>query len=113
MTYRRVVNRNGLATGDYGARISTMNVGPGETMVDLSPDDFNEGVDFIEVQRRHIADLYNEIRRIDGCWSALLGDLRRLERDAVDEKSVCAYVAQRTGIDAEVVAAVLKEFIAW
>ena len=53
------------------------------------------------------------LRRYEESMRLLLGDLRRLEADAVDEAAICTYIAHRTGIDADIVAAVLKEFIAW
>lgn len=43
----------------------------------------------------------------------LAGDLRRLENDALDEQAICGHIADRTGIDRDTVAAVLKEFISW
>lgn len=73
MTYRRVLNRNGLATGGYNPA--------GGNSADSK--------------------------------ALLLGDLRRLEEDTVDEKATCLYISRKTGIDVETVAAVLKEFMAW
>jgi hypothetical protein len=43
----------------------------------------------------------------------LAGDLRRLEKDVVDENGICKYIAGRISIPEETVAAVLKEFVAF
>ncbi len=43
----------------------------------------------------------------------MMGDLRRLEKDALDERAICVHIAKETGTDAETVAAVLKEFMSW
>jgi hypothetical protein len=40
----------------------------------------------------------------------IVGDLRRLERDAQDECGLAMQIARRTAIDLDLVAAVLKEF---
>jgi hypothetical protein len=81
MTFRRVVNRNGLNDGDYGK--------PPQTWSAYGGSDLSQKA------------------------TLLAGDLRRLERDAVDENAICAHIAGKTGIDREIVAAVLKEFISW
>jgi hypothetical protein len=105
MTFRRFVNRNGLADGDYGAapqrhekRVIT-NVTEGTLMTD---------------QETLLARGPSWARRVDEYEAAarmLAGDLRRLELDAVDEGAICKLIAHRTGIDTNVVAAVLKEFV--
>ncbi len=109
MTFGRFVNRNRLQ-GDYGTRMSMRNTKPydRELLKGFDPD-----VDRIDVLLSHSADLGKEIDSLDGRWGLMLGDLRRLEADASDEGAVCKHIAARTGIDAEIVAAVLKEFIAW
>lgn len=109
MTFQRVVNRNDVR-GDYGTKLLTVT-----TNFDADPDDFQAGVDFTHVLRKHIQFLEREIDRANGRWGSLSGDLRRLERDAVDENEmgVAGHIARRTGIDREVVGVVLKEFVAW
>lgn len=107
MTYRRVVNRNRLV-GDYGARMSGINTKPWdhELLAKL-----NENVDRVEVLLSHCETLDREIDSLNGRWSAIVGDLRRLEADTLDEHA-CARIADRVGCDADTVAAVLGEWIA-
>jgi hypothetical protein len=105
MTFRRVMNRNGLQDGDYTtpperhARRVITNATEAtlqseqETLIGRAP---------------HWAKRVEEYEQV---FKMLAGDLRRLERDAVDEYSICQRIAARTGINADVVAAVLKEFI--
>jgi len=97
MTYQRVVNRNGLAVGNYGEPPSDAPfVGWNTEALGHMP----------------LSDLRHEVERCRGLISNICGDLRRLEKDAVDERGICKQVANATGVDAEVVAAVLKEFVA-
>lgn len=105
MTFKRVLHRNRLDQGDYGTKLIPVN-----TSTDVAPRVPNDGSDF---KGLHIRFLSDEIDKANQIWSTLCGDLRRLERDAVDEAAICAYVAKKIGIDPEIVAAVLKEFIAW
>lgn len=55
---------------------------------------------------RQAADGFNHRAKL------LADDLGRLERDTCDEDGVCKAIARRTGIDPEVIATVLKEFMA-
>lgn len=100
MTYQRVIHRNGLADGDYEkppgvwqCRVNTREI-----------DDINASVS--KVRRKRLLEYENSV-------SILAGDLRRLEQDTRDERATCAYIAHRTGVDKEEVAAVLKEFLDW
>ena len=103
MTFQRVLRRNGLEQGDYDQtperhRMGVVTVNIGET----PPEDFLRRQHFPMAQR--LADYERAFR-------ALTGDLRRLEHDARDEGGICRVISSRTGIDADVVAAVLMEFI--
>lgn len=109
MTFQRLVNRNRMQ-GGYGTRMSFINTKPYDR--DMLKG-FNPDVDRIDVLLSHAATLGKEIDSLDGRWGLMLGDLRRLEQDAADEGAICKHIAARTGIDSEVVAAVLKEFISW
>ena len=105
MTFRRVLNRNGLTEGGYSVtptpRVSIPTpVRPWEEM-DAST---------VAMAFGH---LLTEAERANSWDRMLRGDLRRLEFDAVDENAICKHIAERTGIDTETVAAVLKEFISW
>ncbi|MHB2015363.1 MAG: hypothetical protein ACYCW6_00285 [Candidatus Xenobia bacterium] len=97
MTYRRVMSRNHFAAGDYGdpprfwqPLANILESG------DVYPD--------VAAARR------TELESKAGMAALLAGDLRRLEHDAVDEQAICQEIVRRTGIDADSVAAVLKEF---
>lgn len=93
MTYRRVVNRNYLGEGDY----TTPSPRP---LLNVNPDALPEWAQ-------------SDVKNARSRWSMLLGDLRRLERDATDEQATCKHIARLTGIDPETVAIVLKEFFQW
>jgi hypothetical protein len=110
MSFRRFVNRSGLAEGGY---MDTPHPRVNLAAHMASPEAFNAGVDFTEVMRSTAANYAQEIERLYRWQGILLGDLRRLEHDAMDEQAICVQIAARTGVDREVVAAVLKEFISW
>lgn len=93
MTFGRLLGRNGLKTGGYGTRMSTVNL------------DGDSGL-FARYWREALI-------HSDSKWGLLLGDLRRLEADAVDERAICKHVSQSTGIDEDTVAIVIKEFMSW
>lgn len=98
MSYRRLLNRNGLVEGDYlqaPQRWPSTTVNSDVTAVAVAPD----------VAASVLTTTTSKLKY-------LCGDLRRLERDAIDEDGLCRLIALRTSIDAEVVAAVLKEFVA-
>ena len=105
MTFQRFVRRNFLIEGDYAK----------------PPPEWSRWwqhrgyvPDAYTLQERVDMDRANEERKLlADRLSLMLGDLRRLERDSQDEGATARYIAARTGIDAEQVAAVLKEFIGW
>lgn len=101
MTWLRVIRRNGMERGDYEragwkwqANVNT------QPLVDP-----RAHADILEVRRERIQQYENAAR-------LLFGDLRRLELDALDENSICHWIADRTVVAPDVVAHVLKEFFA-
>lgn len=104
MTYQRVVNRNRLRVGGYN------DAGDWEVSANLDHPGTLSVDEFHRVQFSFVAE---EMKRREGGLRMLLGDLRRLEQDAVDEQATVLHIARRTGIDPEIVAAVLKEFMSW
>lgn len=97
MTFKRVINRNQVSEGGYGDWPKTW---PAPNLDKLA----------VATNPDWYIDAFNGVKQRVG---ALLGDLRRLETDAVDENATCKAIALRTGIDEEIVAAVLKEFMQW
>jgi hypothetical protein len=108
MTFQRFVKRNALDQGDY------THFGPlkGQWAVGLNLDNPGLGTEeqLIAAQWPYAV---KRLREYEARLASLLGDLRRLEKDTTDERSTCAFIASRTGLDPDVVAAVLKEFINW
>lgn len=108
MTYQRVIGRNRIADGNYDAPPSEWSAGrAGGHVRGLTADQleviiashnrwFNEAVE-------------NWNRRLQN----LAGDLRRLEKDAIDENATAKYIASRINVHVDVVAAVLREFMNW
>jgi len=88
MTYGRVVSRNGLH-GDYDTRGVAINIAALPEWAQ------------------------KEVGALAARFGMICGDLRRLERDVVDERAVCDHIAVKTGVDRDVVAGVLREFFAW
>lgn len=109
MTYQRVIKRNRLSDGDYQQPPAAWH-SSGTAIVDPQTLEKDALIHVIDFWKKAIND---QAASFNGRLGQLAGDLRRLERDAVDEGSVNAYIAERTGLDREVVAAVLKEFISW
>lgn len=99
MSWRRVVARNGLGDGDYGTPPLRWRNG-------VNVNESEDGEAAVGKARREKCEHY------EAQASALAGDLRRLERDALDEGAICQLIADRTGIHADMVAAVLQEFLA-
>lgn len=108
MTYRRFVSRNGLGEGGYdhsgkplpvqwAKHINTTHPGIG------TPEGLRDVIWPLAVDRLHQYEVQ---------VAMLLGDLRRLEEDTVDEGPLCAMIAQKAGVDKEVVAAVLQAWLA-
>src|SRR2546426_10077918 len=105
MTYKRLINRNQLGIGGY-----TEDLPQGWMLGNVSEADEARNVEVVLSLVKHRRET---LVGLGHRMQMLLGDLRRLEQDTIDEGSTCKYIAYRTGIDAEVVAAVLKEFIDW
>lgn len=97
MTYQRVVRRAGLDQGDY-LDISTVPWGA----LGMSPKE-----EAIAAAPEHVAVQLENLRL---SVSNLLGDLRRLERDARDEGYICQEIVRQTGFSPDVVARVLFLF---
>lgn len=93
MTYQRVINRNGLATGDYN-QVSERYA----KRVNIT-----EPAAFTYVAKR--------VEEYEKQATLLLGDLRRLENDTVDENQIAKQITRKTGIDSGIVAAVLREYM--
>lgn len=111
MTYRRVLHRNGIEVGTIGDGHRLV---PSLATGSFPPRDrFNADVDYDHLCREEISRLQGQLLEAATKFGQILGDLRRLEHDTVDEGLTCAKIAERTGVDAEIVAAVLKEFITW
>lgn len=98
MTFKRFINRNYLH-GDYGDSKVTANLDHAGAM---STDEF------LQVLAPH---WLSELKRQQNLWSLVLGDLRRLEKDTVDENYICAAISRQTGIDVNDVAAVLIAYM--
>lgn len=106
MTFKRVINRNRLAKGDYGKP------GDHDLKVNVDRPGLATKEEFVRMVHPH---LVKRLQEYQDSYMALQGDLRRLEEDTKDENpfGVCGYISQRTGVSADVVAIVLKEFMEW
>lgn len=105
MTLRRVLDRNGLRDGDYGQVPQALRHTAPVTVASAS-DEFKLANYFgNERLAKESADTWN------GRLALLAGDLRRLERDTLDEGAICKRISERTGVDADSVAAVLKAYL--
>ncbi len=118
MTYNRFIRRNKLDKGGYDAK-SYESL---ELLQVYGPRDFPEYSAFDEesVSPEHYIALLREAITVkhDYCESnhvgkikMMLGDLRRLERDSVDENMVCQYISSKIGVDKETVAAVIAAWM--
>ena len=103
MTWQRFVNRNGLKEGDYdnvpAAHALRVNV---DRPALTTEEEFRLSV---------FPHLVERLRSYERSYGLLLGDLRRLERDTLDEQAVAQQISRQTGIDADIVAGVLKEYL--
>jgi hypothetical protein len=114
MTWQRFVNRNGLVDGDYQKPPKSWPQPRGATHIGLDEEfcGFQDAEALARAYRnsrqRELDDHTGLVHRFGG----LAGDLRRLETDALDERAICGLIAEKTGLDADSVAAVLKEFFA-
>lgn len=102
MTYKRVVGRNRLDDGNWHSS--------GSGVAWRSIDDYTVG-EAIGLAQTLLMGWNDAAKRHNQRVAMLLDDMDRLRRDTLDEGSVCELIAQRTGVDAEVVAAVLKEWL--
>ena len=111
MTWRRIVGRSGLGKGDYN------DAGDHKNMLNLDQPGIRPGMS----EEERLKDFYGRmgpgyvsaIKSNEEQWRMLLGDIRRLEADVADEKAICQHIASRVGVDPDVVAAVLKEFLSF
>ena len=109
MSYRRFINRNRLAEGDY----ANLPFSPYPHVKIDEPLCGFESVEALERAYRSQFNHWNDDRAAQHSReSCLRGDLRRLERDTIDEDAICRVVADKAGADPEIAAAVLKEWIA-
>ena len=107
MTYQRVIHRNRLHEGGYDAE----RVGP-FTVAEQSIADMTD--EARAALFRHMAETQHErIVSMVRARNLILGDLRRLEVDSIDEGATVAYIANRTEADPEIVTAILREFLRW
>jgi hypothetical protein len=103
MTWQRILSRNHLRKGGYDD--------PADWKIltnTSSKDDGSEAVS--RTRREHLVILETKAKN-------LLGDLRRLEKDALDEDAIVKTISFRlrttsTAVDENLIAAVLKEFMA-
>ena len=110
MTWRRVIGRNGLHKGGYddaGQHKVCMNMG----IVGIVKPDVPMEIQLRNVYASMGPDYVRHIETNENNWKILLGDIRRLEADVADEKTICRHIATRTGVDPDTVATVLKEFM--
>lgn len=112
MTWQRFISRNGLKDGGYEHLPQKLEAGLSlpEKIEDWPHTD---AISIDDLKRSLAPSLLDTARRYQRAFRNLAGDLRRLESDTVDEKATCRYIADRTGVDADTVAIVLKEFMQW
>ena len=105
MTYQRVIQRNGLYEGPAFVHLNLV-PWTRDTLAKFNPD-----VDRISLLLDRDREWSETVTQMVKHLAAIKDDLRRLERDAVDEKSVCRLIHLRTGVPLDVVAGVLAEFM--
>jgi hypothetical protein len=110
MTYQRVLSRNNITKGGYDADPV---IRCGATSIAWSVIDGYDQRTILGMLKDTVDRWKAEAEAGNSKWRFLLGDLRRLEADAIDEQAACAHIAARTGVDPDTVAAVLKEFMSW
>lgn len=98
MTLARWLNRNDLRDGGYDSLPARWALSP---VVTASSDPMVQS----------LARAWGETAAArDSKMRLMLGDLRRLEADTLDERYINEEVARRTGVDRDTVAAVLKAY---
>lgn len=110
MTWRRLLNRNHLGDGDYGESPQYWRLFVRGKPVNR--EGFQEGVDIADVMQTMLDHQDEAAEQANARAAMFAGDLRRLERDTLDERLVCQEIARRLDFDPDVVAAVLKEWMA-
>jgi hypothetical protein len=110
MTWRRLINRNGLADGDYEAPPRYwMACGGAMNWAAIEQESAEKLLALMRTIQEHRE---RDANAANNRLKLFVGDLRRLERDTLDEGFICQEIARRTGFDAEMVAAVLREWLA-
>lgn len=102
MTIKRLIARNGLGDGDYGTVPQALFHQSPVTVRSVSDEWIRAQYFESEHQAQETAKAWNS--RL----AMLAGDLRRLERDTLDENAIAKAISLRTGIDPDDVAAVLQ-----
>lgn len=112
MTFQRVLARNGLRDGDYTRLPESWPAhGSGaHANLDAPLCGYPSAETLAAAYRSLWRDRIGEGARLEHRARQLAGDLRRLERDVVDEGSICSHIVRRTGLAPDVVAGVLREF---
>lgn len=111
MTWRRLLNRSHFNEGDYESL-------PHEWL------DYGTHTAWGLIERNATVDgllglmktlesaTQEQAERNSQRLKLFLGDLRRLERDTLDERYICLEIGRKIAVDPDVVAAVLKEWLA-
>lgn len=106
MSYQRVLNRNRLHDGSYDTEPVDW-FAPGTAVAWSVVDDGN--YENVLAFAQGMAESYNgAAKRYNAKVRLLMGDLRRLEADTVDEGAICQRIVADTGLSLDDVAAVLK-----
>jgi hypothetical protein len=112
MTYSRILDRNGLKDGDYDTPPERWFLNAPATAWSIMEN--RSSKEEILAHGKHLEEIYKEhCKRVQGRITMLTGDLRRLEKDTLDEGTTVQTIAAQTGVDTDTVAAVLRAFIAW
>jgi hypothetical protein len=109
MTFQRFVKRNALDQGGYLHGAAKLPLA-WAIRVNIDQPGLLPPAELPATMWPYVVERVKEYERQVG---NVLGDLRRLETDTMDERACCTFIAARTGVDPDVVAAVLKEFINW
>lgn len=106
MTFKRLINRGRWNDGDYTKPPEAwqIQVNIGELGLIKTDEEFIQ----------HLGPYWRKrLQEYETMSRSFAGDLRRLEKDAVDEDAYCNVIAQRTGVPSDIVAIVIKEFIGY
>ena len=105
MTFARVLARSGLKDGDYGQVPQALFHQAPVTVPSVS--DEWKIARYFERER----EMQEAAKAWNDKFAFLAGDLRRLERDTLDEDAICKHIAERTHVAPDDVAAVLKAYL--